>query len=146
MPSGLWYLSILVRSFFISSPEPKAQSDLLWSLTVRRHCCHCLSVSLSIHNFFKQHLLLNHFATFNQISQDGFLGNTENWLKIVQRFGIHAGFWLPWQKKKFYKPSCQKPLDWFQYYLEEIFLWWSSAKIVQAIMIHQKTWLPESSF
>ena len=39
--------------------------------------------------------------------------------------------------------SCQKPLDRFQYNFAEMFLWWSSIKIVQAIWIHQKTWPPE---
>ena len=37
--------------------------------------------------------------------------------------------------------SCQKPLDRFQYNFAEMFLWWSSTKIVQAIRIRQKTWL-----
>ena len=40
------------------------------------------------------------------------------------------------------KSSCQKPLDWFPYNFAEMFLWWSSTKIVQAIWIRQKTWPP----
>ena len=40
------------------------------------------------------------------------------------------------------KSSCQKPLDRFQYNFAEMFLWWSSTKIVQAIWILQKTWPP----
>ena len=36
------------------------------------------------------------------------------------------------------KSSCQKPLDQFQYNFAEMFLWWSSTKIVQAIVICQK--------
>ena len=31
-------------------------------------------------------------------------------------------------------------MDRFQYNLAGMFLWWPSTKIVQAIMIHQKTW------
>ena len=39
------------------------------------------------------------------------------------------------------KSSCQKPLDQFQYNLAEMFPWWPFTKIVQAVMICQKTWL-----
>ena len=39
------------------------------------------------------------------------------------------------------KSSCQKPLDRFQYTLAEMFPWWPFTKIVQAVMICQKTWL-----
>ena len=31
-------------------------------------------------------------------------------------------------------------MDWFQYNLAGMILWWPSAKIVQAVMIRQKTW------
>ena len=44
--------------------------------------------------------------------------------------------------ENFKKSSCQKPLDRFQYNFAEMFLWLSSTKIVQAIWIRQKTWLP----
>ena len=37
--------------------------------------------------------------------------------------------------EKFKKSSRQKPLDQFQYNYEEMFLWWSSTKIVQAFWI-----------
>ena len=40
------------------------------------------------------------------------------------------------------KSSCQKPLDRFPYTFAEMFLWWPSTKIVQAIWIRQKTWPP----
>ena len=42
--------------------------------------------------------------------------------------------------RKLEKSSCQKPLDQFPYTFAEMFLWWSSTKIVQAIWIRQKTW------
>ena len=54
---------------FLSSPEPKTEAELLWSLTIhrRRHRQSvlpsiCPSVRLSVRPFtiFKQHLLLNH--------------------------------------------------------------------------------------
>ena len=35
-----------------------------------------------------------------------------------------------------------KPMDQFQCILAGMFLWWPSAKIVQALIIRQKTWLP----
>ena len=44
--------------------------------------------------------------------------------------------------ENFKKSSSQKPLDRFQYNFAEIFLWWSSTNIVQAIWIRQKTWPP----
>ena len=49
-------------------------------------------------------------------------------------------FFLHIYIENFKKPSCQKPLDQFQYNLAGLFLWWPSTKIVQAIMIGQKTW------
>ena len=48
--------------------------------------------------------------------------------------------------ENFKKSSCQKPLDGFLYNFAEMFLWWSSIKIVQAISISQKTWLPGGLF
>ena len=33
-------------------------------------------------------------------------------------------------------------MDWFQYNFAEMFLWWTSTKIVQAIRIRQKKWPP----
>ena len=33
-------------------------------------------------------------------------------------------------------------MDQFQYNFAEMFHWWSSTKIVQAILIRQKTWPP----
>ena len=38
------------------------------------------------------------------------------------------------------KSSCQKPLDRFQYNLAEMFPWWPFTKIVQAVIVCQKTW------
>ena len=44
--------------------------------------------------------------------------------------------------ENFKQSFCQKPLDRFQYNLLEMFHWLASNKIVQAIMIRQKPWLP----
>ena len=39
------------------------------------------------------------------------------------------------------KKSCrQKPQDWFQYNSTEMFPWWPFTKIVQTVMICEKTW------
>ena len=44
----------------------------------------------------------------------------------------------------FCRPSIflSETMDRFQYNFAEMFLWWSSTKIVQAIWIRQKIWLP----
>ena len=70
--------------------------------------------------------------------------------KIVQAIWISQKTWPPgaglifpiYLYRKLKKSSCQKPLDRFQYNFVEMFLWWSSTKIVQAIWIRQKTWPP----
>ena len=43
--------------------------------------------------------------------------------------------------EKLEKSSRQKPLDRFHYNLAKMFPWWPSTKIVQVIVICQKTWL-----
>ena len=42
--------------------------------------------------------------------------------------------------RKLEKSSCQKPLDQFHYNLAKMFPWWPCTKIVQVIVIRQKTW------
>ena len=42
--------------------------------------------------------------------------------------------------RKLEKSSCQKPLDQFHYNLANMFPWWPCTKIVQVIVIRQKTW------
>ena len=59
--------------------------------------------------------------------------------------GKGCGLWL-WHSLDFsltfcfFKFSCQKPLDRFQYNLAKIFPWWPSTKIFQVIVICQRTW------
>ena len=68
--------------------------------------------------------------------------------KIVQAILICQKKWPPgggayfpiYLYRKLEKSSCQKPLDWFHYNLAKMFPWWPSTKIVQVIVIHQKTW------
>ena len=43
--------------------------------------------------------------------------------------------------RKLEKSSCQKPLDQFHYNLAKMLPWWPCTKIVQVIVIRQKTWL-----
>ena len=70
--------------------------------------------------------------------------------KIVQATWICQKTWQPgaglifpiYLYRKLKKSSCQKPLDRFPYNFAEMFLWWPSTKIVQAIWICQKTWPP----
>ena len=76
-----------------------------------------------------------------------FTGMILGWssFKVVQIVPVH---WLPRSQElkidflteNLKKSSCQKPLDRFQYNFAEMFLWWSSTKIFQAIVICQKPW------
>ena len=63
--------------------------------------------------------------------------------KVVQMVQVHCisrsqELKIDFLTKNSKKSSCQKPLDRFQYNFAEMFLWWSSTKIVQAIWIRQK--------
>ena len=69
--------------------------------------------------------------------------------KIVQAIWIRQKTWPPGGGayfalyiyiEKLEKSSCQKPLDRFHYNLAKMFPWWPSTKIVQVIVICQKTW------
>ena len=66
--------------------------------------------------------------------------------KVVQavmsaRVGGEDLFSLYIYIENFKKSSCQKPQDPFHYNLAKMFPWWPSTKIVQVIVICQKTWL-----
>ena len=65
--------------------------------------------------------------------------------KIVQAIWIRQKKWPPgagliFPVYLYRKSSCQKPLDRFHYNLAKMFPWWPSTKIVQVIVICQKTW------
>ena len=60
-----------------------------------------------------------------------------------QRAGLIFPIYL---YRKLKKSSCQKPLDRFLYNFAEMFLWWSSIKIVQAIWIRQKHGRQEAGY
>ena len=76
-----------------------------------------------------------------------FTGMILGWsfFKVVQMVPVHyisrsQELKIDFFNWKLKKSSCQKPLDRFQYNFAKMFLWRSSIKIVQAILICQKTW------
>ena len=97
---------------------------------------------------FKNLLVRNHWTSFNIILQKYSFGDPLP--RLFKPFGFvkkhgrqGAGLIFPmYLYRKLQKSSCQKPLDRFPYTFAEIFLWWSSTKVVQAIWIRQKTWPP----
>ena len=113
---------------------------------------HCISRSQELKIDFltknlKNLLVRNRRTDFNIILQKCFFGDPLprffkpfGFLKKHGRQG--TGLVFIYLYRKLPKSSCQKPLDRFQYNLAEMFLWWSSTKIIQAIWIRQKTWLP----
>ena len=114
---------------------------------------HCISRSQELKIDFlsknsKNLLLRNHWTDFNKILQKCSFGDPLP--RLFKPFGFikkhgrqGAGLIFPiYLYRKLWKSSCQKPLDQFQYNFAEMFLWWSSTKIVQAFWIRQKTWPP----
>ena len=105
------------------------------------------SLYIYIENF-KNLLVRNHWTDFNIILQKCSFGNPLP--RLFKPFGFvkkhgpqGAGLIFPiYLYRKLQKSSCQKPLDRFLYNFAEVFLWWSSTKIVQAIWVRQKTWPP----
>ena len=97
---------------------------------------------------FKNLLVRNHWTNFNIILQKCSFGDSLP--RLFKPFGFDkkhgrqgTGLIFPiYLYRKLKKSSYQKPLDRFPYTFAEMFLWWSSTKIVQAIWIRQKTWPP----
>ena len=97
---------------------------------------------------FKNLLVRNHWTDFSIILQKCSSGDPLP--RLFKPFGFvrkhgrqGAGLIFPiYLYRKLKKSSCQKQLDWFPYNFVEIFLWWSSTKIIQAMWICQKTWPP----
>ena len=96
----------------------------------------------------KNLLVRNHWTDFHIILQKCSFGDPLP--RLFKPFGFvkkhsrqGAGLIFPiCLYRKLKKSSCQKPLNRFPYNFAEMFLWWSSTKIVQAIRICQKTWSP----
>ena len=97
---------------------------------------------------FKNFLVRNHWTDFNIMLQKCFFGDPLP--RLFKPFGFikkhghqGAGLIFPiYLYRNLEKFSCQEPRDRFQYNFAEMFLWWSSTKIVQAVSICQKTWPP----
>ena len=105
------------------------------------------SLYICIENF-KNLLVRNHWTDFIIILQNCSFGDFLQ--RLFKPFGFinkhgrqEAGLIFPiYLYRKLKKSSCMKPLDRFPYNFAEMFLWWLSTKIVQAIWIRQKTWPP----
>ena len=104
-----------------------------------------LSLYIYIENL-KNPLVRNHRTDFNIILQKCSFGDPRSRLfkpfGFVKKHGCQGvGLIFPiYLYRKLKKSSCLKPLDRFPYNFAEMFLWWLSNKIVQAIWIRQKTW------
>ena len=99
---------------------------------------------------FKNLLVRNRWTDFNITWKECVFGHPlprlfkPSW--FVKKYGCKGvGLIFPiyLYRKLEKKSSCQEPLDLFQYNLAEMFPWWPFTKIVQAVMICQKTWLLE---
>ena len=95
----------------------------------------------------KNLLVRNHWTDCNIVWQKCSFGDPVPRLfkpfGFVKKHGRQGGrglFSLYIYIEKLEKSSCQKPLDRFHYNLAKMFPWWFSIKIVQVIVIHQKTW------
>ena len=111
---------------------------------------------LSLYSYIenlKNLLVRNHWTDFHIILQKCSFGDPLP--RLFKPFGFvkkhsrqgagqgGAGLIFPiYLYRKLKKSSCQRPLEQLQYNVAEMFLWWSSTKIVQAIWICQKTWPP----
>ena len=105
------------------------------------------SLYIYIENF-KNLLVRNHWTDFNIILQK--CSFSDPLPRLFKPFGFVKNMAARGRGlislyiyiENFKKSSCQKPLDRFPYNFAEMFLWWSSTKIVWAISISQKTWPP----
>ena len=95
-----------------------------------------------------KNLVRNHWTNFNIILQKCSFGDSLP--RLFKPFGFvkkhgrqGAGLIFPvYLYRKLKKSSCQKPLNRFPYTFAEMYLMWSSTKVVQAIWISKKTWPP----
>ena len=132
----LWWSSTkIVRAISISQKNMATRGRGLFSLYIYIEKC-------------KNLLVRNHWTDFHIILQKCSFGDPLPRLfkpfGFVKKLGHQgAGLIFPiYLYRKLEKSFCPKPLDRLQYNFAKMFLWWSSTKIVQAIWIRQKTWLP----
>ena len=95
----------------------------------------------------KKNLVRNHWTNCYIILQKYSFGDSVprlfkpfGFVKKHGRQGVGLIFPIYNLYRKLEKSSCQKPLDQFHYNLAKIFPWWPCTKIVQVIVIRQKTW------
>ena len=97
--------------------------EILKNLLVRNHWTNCYII-LQKYSFGDSVPRL--FKPFGFVKKHG-----HQWVGLI--FPIYL-------YRKLEKSSCQKPLDQFHYNLAKMFPWWLCTKIVQVIVIRQKTW------
>ena len=92
---------------------------------------------------FEWHLLLNHWADFNETLPECSLGDPLT--KVVQEIWIDPQIWA-WQGRAYFDPkifemtSPPEPLGQFQWNFTRMFLGWPSSKVVQEIWIDPQIW------
>ena len=104
---------------------------------VKKHGCQGVGLIFPIYLYrkLKNLLVRNHWTDFHIILQKCSFGDLLPRLfepfGFVKKHGCQGTglIFTIYLYRKLKKSSCQKPLDWLQYNLVEIFLWWSSTKI-----------------
>ena len=137
---------ILLQKCSFGDPLPRLFKPLGF---VKKHGCQGAGLIFHIIYIYienlKNLLVRNHRTDFNIILQKCSFGDPRPRLfkpfGFVKKHGCQgAGLIFPiYLYRKLKKSSCLKPLDRFPYNFAEMFLWWLSSKIVQAIWICQKT-------
>ena len=100
---------------------------------------HGLFFSICLYKNFKNLLVRNRWTKLSFGDSVPRLFKPFRFVKKHGRQGV--GLFFPiYLYRKLEKSSCQKPLDQFHYNLAKMFPWWPCTKIVQVIVILQKTW------
>ena len=139
--------NIILQKCSFSDPLPRSLSHLDSSKNMAARGRGLFSLYIYIEKC-KNLLVRNHWTDFHIILQK--CSFSDLLPRLFKPFGFvkkhgHQGVGLIFPiylyRKLEKKSSCQKPLDRLQYNCAKMFLWSSSSKVVQAIMIRQKIWL-----
>ena len=128
----------LARNVALVTFYEDCSSRLDWSKNMAAMGQRLFSVYIYIENF-KNLPYRNHWTDYNITEQECSLGDplsrySSSHHDALKKHGCQeAGLIFP-----LYLYRKQKPLDRFQYYLAEMFLWWLSTKFVQSVMIHEE--------
>ena len=141
------YFHIILQKCSFDDPLPRLFKPMDSSKNMAARGQGLFSLYIYIENF-KNLLVRKHWTDLNIILQKCSFGDPLP--RLFEPFGFvkkhgrqGVGLIFPiYLYRKLKKSSCQKPLEQFRYNFAEMFLWWSSTKIVQAIWIRQKTWPP----